>query len=128
MLTAYEAADGVLIKRDGLAAVTPAIVWVDLFNPTKDEDLLVEQALGIAVPTREEMAEIEASSRLYQEGGAHVMTAIVLHQPDTDERARRSPRRSRSSSPAAGSSPCATRSRAPSDLPRPRAEEGCRAA
>ena len=28
------------------------------------------------------MAEIEASSRLYQEGGAHYMTAVVLHQPD----------------------------------------------
>ena len=84
MLTAYEASDGVLIKRDGLSAVTPATVWVDLFNPTLDEDHLVEQALGIPVPTREEMAEIEASSRLYHEGGAHVMTAIVLTQADKE--------------------------------------------
>ena len=28
------------------------------------------------------MSEIEASSRLYQEGGAQYMTAVVLHQPD----------------------------------------------
>ena len=62
--------------------MTPRTVWIDLLNPTKDEDLLVENALGIAVPTREEMAEIEASSRLYQEGGAHFMTALVLHQAD----------------------------------------------
>jgi magnesium transporter len=85
MLTIYDAADGVLTKRDGASSVTPATVWVDLFNPTKDEDALVEQALGVSVPTREEMAEIEASSRLYQEGGAYVMTAIVLHQVDKDD-------------------------------------------
>src|SRR5215213_10001964 len=84
MLAIYDAADGVLTKRDSASSVTPTTVWVDLFNPTKDEDLLVEQALGISVPTREEMAEIEASSRLYHEGGAHVMTAVVLHQTDKD--------------------------------------------
>ena len=84
MLAIYDAADGALVKRDGATSVTPSTVWVDLFNPTKDEDVLVEQAVGVSVPTREEMAEIEASSRLYQEGGAHVMTAIVLHQFDKD--------------------------------------------
>jgi magnesium transporter len=82
MLTIYDSADGVLIKREGAASVSPATVWVDMLNPSKDEDLLTEQALGISVPTREEMAEIEASSRLYQEGGTHVMTAIVLHQSE----------------------------------------------
>jgi magnesium transporter len=82
MLTVYDAANGVLIKRDDARAVNDGTVWIDLLNPTKDEDVLVEHALGIAVPTREEMAEIEASSRLYQEGGAHYMTAIVLHQTD----------------------------------------------
>jgi magnesium transporter len=82
MLTAYDAADGVLVKRDTPTAVNGGTVWIDLLNPTKDEDHLVEKALGIAVPTREEMAEIEASSRLYQEGGAQYMTALVLHQAD----------------------------------------------
>src|SRR5262249_26953275 len=82
MLTVYEAVEGVLIKREGPVPITPAAVWIDLLNPTKDEDLRVEQALSITVPTREEMSEIEASSRLYQEGGGHYMTAVVLHQPD----------------------------------------------
>jgi magnesium transporter len=82
MLTIYDAADGVLIKREGSAPISPATVWIDLMNPTRDEDLQVEQALAILVPTREEMSEIEASSRLYQEGGGHYMTAIVLHQPE----------------------------------------------
>src|SRR6185436_20450916 len=82
MLTIYDAAEGMLIKHEGAAPITPAAVWIDLLNPTKDEDLLVERALSISVPTREEMSEIEASSRLYFEGGAYYMTTIVLHQPD----------------------------------------------
>src|SRR6476646_12142898 len=82
MLTVYDAMEGALIKREGPAPITYAAVWIDLLNPTRDEDLLVEKALSISVPTREEMAEIEASSRLYQEGGAHYMTAVVLFQPD----------------------------------------------
>jgi magnesium transporter len=81
MLTVYDAAGGALVARGG-AQVNGATVWIDLLNPTKDEDRLVERALGIAIPTREEMAEIEASSRLYQEGGSHYMTAVVLHQAD----------------------------------------------
>jgi magnesium transporter len=82
MLTIYDAADGALIRREGSASISPATVWIDLMNPTRDEDLQVEQALAIVVPTREEMSEIEASSRLYQEGGGHYMTAVVLHQPE----------------------------------------------
>jgi magnesium transporter len=83
MLTVYEAVEGALIKREDVASIGPAVVWIDLLNPGKDEDLVVEKALAISVPTREEMSEIEASSRLYQEGGGHYMTAIVLHQPDS---------------------------------------------
>ena len=82
MLTVYDAADGVLVPREGSHVINGATAWIDLLNPTREEDLLVEEALGISVPTREEMAEIEASSRLYQEGGAHYMTAVVLTQPD----------------------------------------------
>jgi magnesium transporter len=82
MLTVYDAADGVLVAREGVQEISGATVWIDLLNPTREEDALVEQAVGIGVPTREEMAEIEASSRLYHEGGAHYMTAVVLYQPD----------------------------------------------
>jgi magnesium transporter len=85
MLAIYDAADGVLVRRESDAGrVTAGTVWIDLLNPTRDEDLVVEQALSISVPTREEMAEIEASSRLYQEGGVHYMTAVVLHQKETE--------------------------------------------
>ncbi|HET6160828.1 MAG TPA: magnesium transporter CorA family protein [Dongiaceae bacterium] len=55
-------------------------VWVDLSNPSPSEISSVERAFGMEVPTREEMGEIEASSRLYTENGALVMTAPILHR------------------------------------------------
>jgi magnesium transporter len=58
-------------------------VWIELVEPTRDEELCVERELGVALPTREEMAEIEPSSRLYQEGGATFMTARILYNADT---------------------------------------------
>ena len=81
MLKVYDALDGTLLAHAGGETIGPRTIWIDLVKPTKDEERLVETVLGVQVPTREEMQEIEASSRLYQEGGAHFMTGIVLHQP-----------------------------------------------
>jgi magnesium transporter len=55
-------------------------VWIDLAHPTPTEIASVERALGIEIPTIEEMREIEASSRLYSEEGYLVMTAPVVHR------------------------------------------------
>lgn len=66
-------------------ALPPDTVWIDLHHPTRDEELIVEKALGLLLPTREEMAEIEASSRLYQEDGATFMTATLLHRPHSPD-------------------------------------------
>jgi magnesium transporter len=60
-------------------AIPAGTTWIDLLNPTREEEKLVEAALGHNVPTREEMAEIEPSSRLYERQGAVVMTASVLY-------------------------------------------------
>ncbi len=60
-----------------------AAVWIDLVTPTAQEDKLVEALLGIAVPTREEMQEIEVSSRLYVDNGGRYMTATLLCQSET---------------------------------------------
>jgi magnesium transporter len=59
-------------------------VWIDLISPRPNEDKLVERRVGIAIPTREEMQEIEVSSRLYVENGARYMTATLMCQSDTD--------------------------------------------
>ena len=55
-----------------------SFVWVDLLNPTKEEELLAEQSLKLALPTREEMKEIEISNRLYKENDVLFMTTPVL--------------------------------------------------
>ncbi len=47
------------------------------------EDKAVERLIGIAVPTREEMQEIEVSSRLYVENDARYMTATLMCNSDT---------------------------------------------
>jgi magnesium transporter len=60
-----------------------AAVWIDLVTPSLQEDKVVESLLGIAVPTREEMQEIEVSSRLYVENGARYMTATLMCRSDT---------------------------------------------
>jgi magnesium transporter len=69
---------------EGAGYVPDGVVWLDLVTPTQAEDKLVEKALGIAVPTREEMQEIEVTSRLYVENGARYMTATLMCQSETE--------------------------------------------
>lgn len=87
MLTAYGTAHGCLTEFDAAAALeVPAdCIWLDLVEPTDAEEAAVEAALGIDIPTREELAEIEASSRLYQEDGAAFMTATLIRRGEHDE-------------------------------------------
>jgi magnesium transporter len=67
-----------------LAALPETAVWIDLVKPTAAEDHAVERLAGIAVPTREDMQEIEISSRLYIENGARYMTATLMCAADTE--------------------------------------------
>lgn len=79
MLRVFSPGNDVLIT-DVIAAdatLPASAVWIDLVSPTREEELFIERATGIEVPTREEMNEIEASSRLYQENGAIYMTATL---------------------------------------------------
>jgi magnesium transporter len=64
--------------------IPDSAVWFDLVSPSQGEDKIIERRLGIAIPTREEMQEIEVSSRLYVENGARYMTATLMCQSDTD--------------------------------------------
>lgn len=62
-----------------------SVVWIDLLRPTREEELAVEAALGLDLPTREEVAALEPSSRLYQEAGATFMTATLLARSHEDK-------------------------------------------
>ena len=69
---------------EDLTALPENAVWIDLFSPSAAEDKAVERLAGIAIPTREDMQEIEISSRLYIENGARYMTATLMCHSDTD--------------------------------------------
>lgn len=58
-------------------------VWIDLFDPSKAEEDQVEQYIGRNIPTREEMIEIEFSSRLYKENDVLFMTAMMISKSDS---------------------------------------------
>jgi magnesium transporter len=86
MLKAYQQQNG------GLKGVTIAegealpvgALWLDMLNPTLEERRKVDKFLGLELPTRADMEEIEISSRLYQEDTTLFMTAMVMAQTDTD--------------------------------------------
>jgi magnesium transporter len=85
MLVAYGLSEkglDLLPEQEG-GTVPPAASWVDLYQPTPEEDRSTEQFLGAQVPTREETQEIEFSSRFYSEDGATFMTASVLTGVDS---------------------------------------------
>jgi magnesium transporter len=78
---------GQVLERIVVPEGTPVpqhTVWADLISPTVEEDRAVEASFGVAVPTREEMAEIEPSSRLYIENGMRYMTATLICHADTE--------------------------------------------
>jgi magnesium transporter len=86
MLSAY-VPRGTTLERVNVAndgEIPDGVVWLDLLAPTYQEDKLVERTLGIAVPTPEEMQEIEVTSRLYVENGARYMTATLMCHSDSD--------------------------------------------
>lgn len=72
-----EATDAITIPSDAL--------WIDIYNPTPQEREAVKAVFGIEPPTKEDMEEIEISSRLYQEDGGIFMTALILSKTETDE-------------------------------------------
>lgn len=85
MITAYLPLGGQLQRIDLTpdSTLPEGAVWIDLLEPSQAEEKAIERLLGIEVPTREEMQEIEISSRLYREGDASFMTANILFQAET---------------------------------------------
>ncbi len=82
MITLYRAnGDALVISALREENEMPAdVVWLDLYNPDREEDIFVEKLLAIQVPTREDLKDIEPSSRLYVEGEAVFMTASILYR------------------------------------------------
>ena len=78
MLRAYgPGCDGTIVDPK-LEKIPDNATWIDLEEPTHEEEQLVERCIKVDVPTQAEMAEIEPSSRLYEKNGALYMTASAL--------------------------------------------------
>ncbi len=74
--------DGSLIEGAHGESIAAGATWIDLEEPTREEEALVERVLGLNVPTREEMKEIEPSSRLFERGEAIYLTLSTLYGID----------------------------------------------
>ena len=64
-------------------------VWIDMLEPTEEEEALAEKLIGTNIPTREELLQIEPSSRFYEKKGRAYLTLSVLFgvdrkDPDND--------------------------------------------
>ena len=85
MIHFYHAKEGLLARfesADLAMAALGKVLWIDMVFPTAEEEDLLERALKIDIPTREDMQEIEMSSRVYNEAGALFLTASVLSLPN----------------------------------------------
>jgi magnesium transporter len=67
------------LRPDGL----DGLIWIDMVDPSQAERDRIETALGLVLPSREEMQEIELSARLYREGEATFMTASLTAKVST---------------------------------------------
>ena len=85
MITVYRESGGRLAASGATLEPLAGVVWIDLHAPSAAEEKAVEAALGLNIPTREDMEEIESSSRAYAEDGALYLTAQVVASPEGRE-------------------------------------------
>ena len=76
--------DGSILNADS-NLIPDEATWIDLEEPTHEEERLVERCIKVDVPTQAEMAEIEPSSRLYEKNGALYMTVSALRGVEEDQ-------------------------------------------
>lgn len=84
MIQAFVARNGRIERSEvGRDAPLPGdALWLDVVQPTAEERARIEATHGLALPTPDEVREIEPSDRLYSEGSARFMTATILVHAD----------------------------------------------
>ncbi|MBL0370744.1 magnesium transporter CorA family protein [Rhizobium sp. KVB221] len=85
MITAYRSnGEAIVLTVDNqLQALPEDVIWLDLNCPTREEDNYAERLTAIEVPTRQDLRDIEPSSRLYTDGQATYLTSTLLCHADT---------------------------------------------
>jgi magnesium transporter len=90
MLTVRWSCDGMPSKKSSGedVALSPGALWIDLMNPTEVERQRVSEAYGLVLPLAEEIAEIEATSRFFEDDdGVHLRTYFLQELPEGCENA-----------------------------------------
>jgi magnesium transporter len=82
-IEAYGVDDGRLVACNFDEAAIGSLVWIDVVRPGAEEEASILTRLGVDVPTRQDMDEIEFSSRVYDEEGKVFLTAMLPAQADT---------------------------------------------
>ena|SRR5438132_1311789 len=81
MLTAYP-------RSEDAEALTAArkVSWLDLLNPTEEERASVESKYGLKLPSREELSEVELSSRISESDGVlYLSIPTITHVKALDQ-------------------------------------------
>ena len=83
MLTAhYRDRPSVRVAEGAGAAAAAGAMWLDLLDATEGERAVVERAFELRVPARDEIAEIESSSRLRTEGDVLYLSMPMASRKD----------------------------------------------
>src|SRR6516165_6046928 len=87
MLTLYHsrAAHGERPADLAATSLPTNVAWIDLLKPTAEEVAFVERTTGLAVPSIEDLSEIESSSRLRNRNGAIYLSAPLIYRADSDQ-------------------------------------------
>lgn len=86
MLRIYAGRNGRLATIENLGQLEGVgATWLDLLNASSEDIKGVEAHLGISIPTRDEMAEIELSDRLYNEDDAEFMTMTAVTEIESGD-------------------------------------------
>jgi magnesium transporter len=82
MLTVYPAS-----ARAGALHTAREVLWIDLMDPTDEERAQVEAEFGLTLPSREELSEVESSSRISEEDGALFLSMPIVSNANALEEA-----------------------------------------
>ena len=81
MLTAYTTS-----APAEATSASPAVTWIDLLQPTDDERVRAERVSGLKLPSREELSQVELSSRLSERDGVLFLSMpTVSHMSRLDQ-------------------------------------------
>lgn len=71
------------IERSTEVILNSSTLWIDLVNMSQEEEKSIENFLGIDIPSKEEMEQIEVSNRLYVENNATYLIMSLINPSTT---------------------------------------------